>query len=245
MSRDLFLFREGTIVCWNCSSEEIDNLLDFISNYQLSPYDKSLVLKEREEVDYLISNDKQKSSFTKGVIHLKNDEKTKLYDQYACSNVIAMSVKLAIWESLLNEFIEKISFITDNMKRGKNLKVTRDQIFFFKITGELFALRHQINLQSDLLDEPDFYWDRDHLLHLYQKTFNYLKLAKRTKVMNVKINDCLSLIELVSHHLNDRHHVRLEWIIILLIMVEVAFECLHYSERLYSNKEEVSSEVKN
>lgn len=115
------------------------------------------------------------------------------------------------------------------MKAGKNLKLTREQVF--KRTGELFALRHQINLESDLLDTPDFYWDRDNLVNLYQKTFNYLKLSKRTRVMNEKINDCLSLIELVTNHLNDKHHVRLEWMIIILIMVEVGFEILHYTER--------------
>ena len=82
----------------------------------------------------------------------------------------------------------------------------------------------------------DFYWDRDNLELIYQKTFNYLKLSKRTKVMNEKISNCLSLIELISHHLDDKNHTRLELIIILLIMIEVAFECLHYSERFYNSE---------
>lgn len=236
MPRDIFLFREGSIVCWNCSSEEVENLIEFVSNHQQSPYDKAIVLKEKEEMDYLTLNDIPKSRIVKGIIYLKNDDTTKLYDQYACSNAIAMSVKLAIWESLLNEFIEKIQPITERMKEGKHLKLTREQMF--KRTGELFALRHHINLQSDLLDTPDFYWDRNNLEQLFQKIFNYLKLHKRTKVMNEKINDCLSLIELVSHHLNDKHHVRLEWMIIILIMVEVGFEVLHYSERYYEAENE-------
>lgn len=141
-----------------------------------------------------------------------------------------------MWESLLNDFIEKINPITENMKKGKRLRLTREQVF--KRTGELFALRHQINLESDLLDEPDFYWDRDHLVPLYHKIFNHLKLSKRTRVMNEKISDCLSLIELVTNHLNDKHHTRLEWMIILLIMVEVGFEILHYAERYASSSEE-------
>lgn len=82
--RDIFLFREGSMVCWNCSSEEIDNLIEFVSKYQQSPYDRTLVLKEKEEVDYLPLNDIPKSKFLRGIIHLKNDDKTKLYDQYAC-----------------------------------------------------------------------------------------------------------------------------------------------------------------
>ena len=35
-------------------------------------------------------------------------------------------------------------------------------------TGEILALRHLINLSSDLLDTPDFYWDRSIHLPLKQ-----------------------------------------------------------------------------
>lgn len=48
--------------------------------------------------------------------------------------------------------------------------------------GELFALRHVINLSSDLLDTPDFYWDREELENLYNHTFNYFCIGSRTKV---------------------------------------------------------------
>lgn len=53
------------------------------------------------------------------------------------------------------------------------------------------------------------------------------------QVMNEKLNHCVELIELISSHLTDRHHTRLEWMIIILIMVEVGFETMHYIERLY------------
>lgn len=42
----------------------------------------------------------------------------------------------------------------------------------------------------------------------------------------------MELTELVSSNLNDAHHVRLEWMIIVLIMVEVGFEILHYCNRM-------------
>lgn len=56
--------------------------------------------------------------------------------------------------------------------------------------------------------------------------------------MNEKINHCVELVELLSSHLSDRHHVRLEWMIIVLIMVEVAFETLHYLDRYFAKNEE-------
>jgi len=100
-----------------------------------------------------------------------------------------------------------------------------------KKNGQLFALRHLINLSSDCLDTPDFYWDKDNLESLYQKTCNHLNIAKRTRVMNEKLNHCVELADMLSSNLQDKHHVRLEWMIIVLIMVEVGFEVIHFLER--------------
>lgn len=44
----------------------------------------------------------------------------------------------------------------------------------------------------------------------------------------MKLNHCIELVDLLSTHLSDKHHVRLEWMIIVLIMVEVMFEIIHY-----------------
>jgi hypothetical protein len=40
-----------------------------------------------------------------------------------------------------------------------------------------FLYRHSINLSPDLLDTPDFYWDRDKLELLFQKSCNHLSIA--------------------------------------------------------------------
>ncbi|GFR73757.1 required for meiotic nuclear division protein 1-like protein [Elysia marginata] len=49
--------------------------------------------------------------------------------------------------------------------------------------------------------------------------------------MNEKLSHCCELTELLSSQLSDAHHTRLEVMIIVLIMVEVVFECIHYAER--------------
>lgn len=63
--------------------------------------------------------------------------------------------------------------------------------------------------------------------------------------MNEKVNHCMELVELLSSHLSDRHHIRLEWMIIVLIMVEVAFETIHYIERYYVDEEDGQPPVNN
>jgi hypothetical protein len=39
--------------------------------------------------------------------------------------------------------------------------------------------------------------------------------------MNEKLGQCMEVIELLRDHLKDKHHTRLEWMIIALIAVEV------------------------
>lgn len=108
------------------------------------------------------------------------------------------------------------------MKSGKNVKLTRDEVF--RKIGELFELKHRLNLSSDLLDLPDVYWDRHDQEVLFLSMISFLNVRKRTSVMNEKLNNCCELMNLLSAHINDRHHIRLEWMIIILISIEVAFE---------------------
>ncbi|CAG2121935.1 unnamed protein product, partial [Medioppia subpectinata] len=126
----------------------------------------------------------------------------------------------------MERYIQSIEFVSQDMKESK-LKLSRDQVF--RKTGELFDLKHRINLSSDLLDTPDFYWDRQELERLFVDTIYFLNIKKRTNVLNEKLNHCIELMELLSNNLNHSHSAKLEWMIIVLIVVEVVFEAIHYA----------------
>lgn len=93
---------------------------------------------------------------------------------------MALSVKLGVWEASLNNYIESIDYVTEDLKRGAKVRMSREEVL--RKHGELFALRHLINLSSDLLDTPDFYWDRERLETLYVQTCSYFSIGRRTKV---------------------------------------------------------------
>ncbi|GFQ79458.1 required for meiotic nuclear division protein 1 homolog [Trichonephila clavata] len=226
--REIYFFSEGSVVFWNVPDLEQQNVLRFLKPYETNSYDPELVNAEKEDMDYIHSDKGPK--FSKGRIILNSEGSTDFYT-YTFSNGLALSVKLAMWEAALENYIDSMEWVTENMKRGEKISMTREQVF--KKRGELFALRHVINLSSDLLDTPDFYWDRQDLENLYQQICNHLNIAKRTKVMNERLSYCSELIDLLGNHMNDKHHVRLEWMIIILIMVEVMFECIHFIEQIF------------
>lgn len=148
-----------------------------------------------------------------------NDSKQQLLEKYALSDAMSLSVKLGIWEKNLEEFSEQLGQLSDNLKSGKSLKINSEDVL--KYLGELLTMRHVVNLDSHFLDQPDFYWDREQLEPIYSELNTYFTIAKRTRLFNDKLNHCIDLMEILKQHLSDRHHVRLEWIIIWLIFVEV------------------------
>uniref|UniRef100_A0A803TDM0 Required for meiotic nuclear division 1 homolog n=1 Tax=Anolis carolinensis TaxID=28377 RepID=A0A803TDM0_ANOCA len=108
------------------------------------------------------------------------------------------------------------------LKLRKKVKLSHADVM--QKIGELFALRHRINLSSDLLITPDFYWDREHLEQLYDKTCQFLSINRRVKVVNEKLQHCTELTDLMRNHLSEKHALRLEWMIVILITIEVMFE---------------------
>lgn len=141
-----------------------------------------------------------------GNICLTQEETKCPLDKYTYSNGMISSVKLGVWEALLDEFIESIEPVTvvsdfeqslilrvfirgyllyicchlQDLKLGNRIRITRKELL--RKTGELYALKHRINLSSDLLDVPDFYWEREELERLYLNTCRYFSVPKRTRV---------------------------------------------------------------
>lgn len=54
-SREIFLFREGSLVAWNVSDAEVGNLMQFVSNFEMSKYDNAVVHDEIEVMPYTYS----------------------------------------------------------------------------------------------------------------------------------------------------------------------------------------------
>ena len=199
-------------------------------NFQDS-YDDNIVLDEMELMFYNYAKENQSAILKNGNFYVSKTDDHNSLEKYTYSNALSLSVKLGIWEATLDRYIDSMAYITEDLKQGKKIQITHAEML--RKTGELFALRHLINLSSDLLDTPDFYWDREQLENLYSQTYNHFNISKRTRVMNEKLNHCVELADLVTSNLNDIHHVRLEKIIIYLIMIEVLFEFIHYAERYY------------
>lgn len=49
--------------------------------------------------------------------------------------------------------------------------------------------------------------------------------------MNEKLQHCMDLTDLMRNHLNEKHALRLEWMIVILITIEVSWMFSHQASQ--------------
>lgn len=182
-ARDIFFFREGSVVMWNLSEPEAKTVLRNLQQFEISPYDEEVVKNEKEIMSYAYIEEKSGGLRNETFFIQPNNEGD--LEKYTFSNAMTSSVKLGIWEATLDQYIDGLANVTTDLKEGRKIRMTRSAVL--RKTGELFALKHLVNLDSDLLETPDFYWDREELERLFAQTCSYFSIAKRKRVNIVDI----------------------------------------------------------
>ncbi|UJR09518.1 hypothetical protein I4U23_013756 [Adineta vaga] len=222
---EAFIFEDGAAVFWNVQQEYKKLILDHIDEVSDNPYPKELIDNEKERMHFVEGS--TSSTLTNDIFKLNRQAESEvLLDKYTFSNALALSVKLGIWEALLDNEAEFVADLANRLKQGKHIKIEHG--LMQRKSGELYSLKHAVHLSHDFLDTPDFYWSNSRLENLYKKVFNYFAIAKRTKVLNERLTFSLELISVIEASLNEKKHVRLEWIIIILICAEVFFNIIDH-----------------
>ena len=223
-----FVFNNGIMVTWNVSKKEVTQLKQNLVLIQSNPDNRmSRGSLEKEELSYKMSNEGKTGIYKNEIVLFRHKDKLESYlEKYAFSHAIALSLRLAMWERLVDNFISSIYWIPNALKNGQKIRVSRSNIL--KKTGELLSIRYEVNLSSDLFHAPDCFWDSPALEELYNKMSVYLDVKTRGRIITEMMNHCSAIVDLLRTHLNERHSFRLEWGIIILILIEVMFEILHY-----------------
>lgn len=240
---DVFIFPSGTVVGWGIPDHVLpDLILKALLPAAQSPHPTQL---EEEDLDYL-EDPNEKSSSIKGdtiVLGTKSQAPDDLPPSPSTSNTstqsrtldtvlakiafssgLARSTKLAVLESSLNTYMHSTRSIPAMLSRGST-PFTRS--FILQKTGQLLSIRAQLNLYSELTDSlPDIFWDSRHELGLesyFGQVGRALDINARIKTLNERMDYASEIASVLREQLSGQHGTRLEWIIIVLITVEVVF----------------------
>jgi uncharacterized Rmd1/YagE family protein len=146
-------------------------------------------------------------------------------ERLAVSFALAKSSLLSIYEWRVQRTIERNSHIPEEM--AKHGKINMSQKEISKEVGKMFLVKHGINLDCSLIDTPEEFWEDDRFEAVYDMALKYFEIAKRLTLVNNRLNMIGELHQVLIEETQNHHAAMLEWIIIILIVVEVVLDLMH------------------
>ena len=217
---DVFYFPYGCVSCWGFSKEEEHALIKIANEFANTPFGKSV-----EDVFKFSFSDSEQTHIIEEDDHLiisSNDESELVMLSF--SHALSQSVKLIEFEESVTKKIRDTHWLTQELANTGSIPLSRQKLA--KQIGELFVERHSINMYGDMLDTPEFLWRRPKFEPLYLMAVEFLDIRTRVQILNRRSEVVYELYRVLSDELQHSHSSRLEWVVIILIAVEVVFTVL-------------------
>ena len=185
----------------------IDQLLKFAVNPLENYVEEDLAFQVSESEGVRIRNDL-----------IDVDDLTEL-TCLALSHALAQSTKLAFFEASIEETIKKTKYIPEALAKKGTIALSRKKLA--RERGRVYLEKSHIILQYNLLDTPEFIWEYPELEHYYLALSRYLEIAPRATVLKSRLEVIQELLEMMADEQKHSHSSMLEWIIIILIAIEI------------------------
>ncbi|KAF2030553.1 DUF155-domain-containing protein [Setomelanomma holmii] len=225
---EMFVFSYGVAVFWNFTEKQEKDILADLT-FSSTSTGVSLATRpltesdfETEEFHFEYNPEIQRPRVYNDMITLKSgDHMIKL----AMSHAIAQSTKLSLFEEGMSRTMLAAQYVPKRLALTGKLGMKRTDVV--KMIGQLFTSRVDVNLSSNMLDTPNFFWDSEPTLHpLYSAVREYLEIKPRIQVLNERCQVFLDLGEILSDSISDKKMTRITWIIIVLIVLSICVTCL-------------------
>lgn len=212
---DLFFFPQGCALFWGLHRHEELSLLTLLKDFSISPLEKI----EVDSFYFYIGNATHiytQDRFNLDIIELESDN---VSIKLAISYGLAQSIKLASYEEAIQKTIKANERIAEEL--GTHGKITLSRHAISKRMGEIFLERSYVNLSSEYLEMPEYFWQFPSLEAYYLMAEKYLDVPRRATALNHKLDVLHEIFDMLNNQLQHRHSNMLEVIIILLIALEI------------------------
>lgn len=219
----LYIFQKGTVVSWNLKRHQLFDYFNLLDQVGLNKITRPMF-------DSFFYEPGKKTAiapheyFNLDCLTLSEDNsELKLSFSYGFSQ----SIKLKAYESRLEGVIARCRPLSKQMAETGAIKLPQKTIR--KIIGEITLVKEEINLASDLLYQPKFFWQHPALEEYYQMIHDYLDIDERTGMINDQLGTLSEIFAMFNSCLESKHSYNLEVLIVILLVIEVITGIFHFS----------------
>mmetsp|Transcript_19426 Transcript_19426/g.32944 ORF Transcript_19426/g.32944 Transcript_19426/m.32944 type:complete len:265 (+) Transcript_19426:207-1001(+) len=220
-SKEVFVFAFGAIVFWGLQKTEVQSMLNYIQSVAA----KGTLSKEEfdageDDMAFVTDYDISVVSVANDVISLPPNAVVK--QRLSVSFAIAQSTILSIFEARVEKKTEEYKYIPETLASSGAVHLTPKKLGV--MIGEVFVMQHDVNLHSEILDTPDFFWKEKSVEPLYQLCTEYMEMVPRIEVLNRRLDLLRQLLHVLQQQHENAHASKLEWIVIWLIVLSCILE---------------------
>lgn len=220
-TQEVFVFDFGAAVFWGFSRGEETNLLKTFRMFVTKGYvDKEEFQSGEDDMAFCPSSTATDFSIANDFITLP--EQAPVKQRLSISFAIAQSSVLGIFEARIERKIDEYKYIPETLAAYGKVHLSEKQLGI--MIGEVFVVRHDVNLHTEILDTPSFFWKEEWFEKNYQIVMEYLEMSGRTQILNKRLDMLRELLDVLQHQMENEHGVKLEWIVIWLIVAEVVVQ---------------------
>eukprot|EP00123_Amoebidium_parasiticum_P006014 comp17070_c0_seq1/m.15814 comp17070_c0_seq1/g.15814 ORF comp17070_c0_seq1/g.15814 comp17070_c0_seq1/m.15814 type:complete len:349 (-) comp17070_c0_seq1:260-1306(-) len=215
LMKEIFYFDYGVLVMWGMTVKQEQETVRELEPFEISKLDGEDV--DIDEFDFVVDKNVQPRMMD-DVITINNSQDYRL--RLAISYALSQSTKLSVFEEMIDRTIDKHKTVPVMLAKTGAVKMSRTAIA--KVIGQLFMQTSAVNLVSNVLDTPDFFWEEpDYLERLYKAIRSYLEITKRCDVLNKRLTVVQEMMNILKDEQHQLHGEKLEWIVIWLIVIEI------------------------
>ncbi|MCM3629683.1 RMD1 family protein [Paenibacillus glycanilyticus] len=218
-SQQVLVFSFGSIVFINHSRPQ--DIIAFLRYVQTFEPDIDIGTADRYSDDYSFRyGEKETLELTDEYVEVPEYE---TFHPELISTVLAKSVALEKVEEQLGKIHDKLENMIERLEKGK-LRIGNKEL----ARTTAIILRYEYNTLGYImiLDKPDITWSSSHAGEFYDSMLEFFELNDRYKILKSKTEFLHHIMEGFSTISHSIRGLFVEWIIVILIVIEVVLTVL-------------------
>jgi len=203
--------RFGVVVTFDATAEEESGLINLVLPY----VDGRLDPPEDEYLEIQVQPDAPDRFDSSGWLVMKAPT---VHHLQVIAYILAKSTVLSYYEKRVATVFDRLEVLTHALSKGR-LPAHR-RALLKQISDSLLIQAHTVG-RAEVTEKSELTWDRSDLDRLYEHLANEYELRDRDIALSRKLALLTDTAETYLNLLHSRLNIRLEWYIVILIVIEI------------------------
>jgi uncharacterized Rmd1/YagE family protein len=212
------VFRFGPVVFWQCSEGHCAQILEEI---QALPEMNSPDEEVSDHLVVLVNQPETQVTFRDICLQNLTVEYIKIISENLGKSIALRRCELSVTKAVKNatQIVQALEKRGAFVRSGKSI---------LKTVGFTLAVREAVVAKLNLFDDPVETWQSERLARLHKLLYDYFDIKRRVDGLAEKVTFLSDLNLMLLTLLQTRTSHRLEWIVVVLIVIEVIISLMHF-----------------